>query len=392
VRRRGAWGALAAALGLTAVGLALAAVNGQTPKAYSLGSPVVDVISTLMFTAFPIVGALIALRAPGNAMGWLFLATGLVQGLELALLGYASRGLVAAPGSVPGAAHAALVADTVWVPVMLGGIAGLFLLFPHGRLPSRRWRPAVWLGAALALAYVGGTLVKPGPLYYFPSEDNPLAIDGAGAVARLAADGASTAAIGLALAGAVSLVSRFRRSSGQERQQFKWLALVAGLLLLATPVLIAANESELAGVKVSDLVFVTLISLVPVAVGIAILRHGLYDVDVVIRRTLVYAVLTATLGAAYLGSVLLVGLAVGESGLAVAVSTLAVAALFRPARARIQSTVDRRFYRRRYDAALTLEAFGGRLREELDLETLVHDVRGVVTETVQPTHVSVWLR
>ena len=199
--------------------------------------------------------------------------------------------------------------------------------------------------------------------------------------------------IGLALAG---VIVRFRRARARERRQLKWLALAAGYLIAVVVVTIALvlafNTDEGAWDFVVALLICSGIAALPVAAALAILRERLYDIDVVINRALVYGALTATLAATYLGSVVLIGLAVGQSGFAVAASTLAVAALFRPARARIQEAVDRRFFRRRYDAAQTLAGFGARLRDEVELDALSRELRSVIRETVQPSHVSLWLR
>jgi hypothetical protein len=227
--------------------------------------------------------------------------------------------------------------------------------------------------------------------------DNPLGIDGAGSALHAIE---TTAVVLFVMCGALpavaSLVLRYRRSSGERRQQIKWLAYAAGILavgIFVVPDVLRAVWGETATVEaVARTLEIAPVVGIAVATSIAVLRHRLYDIDLVIRRTLIYSAVTATLAATYLGSVLVIGLAVGESDVAIALSTLAVAALFRPARTRIQAVVDRRFYRRRYDAARTLEAFGGRLREELDLEALAADVRGVVHDTVQPAHVTLWLR
>jgi hypothetical protein len=386
-----AWGLCALCFALTAIGLVFLGVNGTTQQ-NTLGSPAFDAVFSVVYLAFPAVGALIASRHPRNAIGWLFLAAGLGRAVDYAFLGYATRALVADPGSLPGGALAGLVADLTWVPSLLGGTALLFLLFPSGRLPSRRWRPVVGMVAVVTFAFVVGTLLKAGPLYYFPTVDNPLGVEGGRAVTGRIVDASGFLAIALILVAVASLVARFRRSRGLERQQFKWLASAAALLFLSTPVQPALENVEIAGLAVGDAVFGVLIALLPIAVGIAILRHRLYDIDLVIRRTLVYAVLTATLGAVYFGLVVLIGLAAGDSGIAVAGSTLGVAALFRPALARIQALVDRRFFRRRYDATRTLAAFSARLRDEIDLEAVGGDLRTVVRDTVQPAHVSLWLR
>jgi hypothetical protein len=272
------------------------------------------------------------------------------------------------------------------------------VLFPTGRPPSPRWRPFIWVFTLDMAVYVVATLLNPGGLYFFPSVDNPIGIEAAGESLQTAVDYASPIVFVSLLIGLVALVLRFRASSGVEREQLKWIVYLAAVFVTLTPGLIVLGEREVevAGVLVSDLVFTALICGVPVAVGVAILRHRLYDIDVVIKRTLVYGALTATLAAAYLGSVLLLQLALSplteDSDLAIAGSTLAVAALFRPARARIQSAVDRRFYRRRYDVARTLESFGARLRDQVELESLSGELRAVVADTMQPAHVSLWLR
>jgi hypothetical protein len=379
-------------------GLVFLVLNGSTETPNSIGSPVIDGFFAVLFLSFATVGALVSARQPRNAIGWLFLAGGLAAALEEPLLGWATYALATDPGSLPGAAAAALVADAVWLPSLASATLFMFVLFPTGLPPSPRWRPFIWIFALDMAVYVVATLLNPGGLYFFPSVDNPIGVEAAGGSLQTALDYASPIVFVSLLVGLVALLLRFRRSGGVERHQLKWIVYVAAVFVALTPGLIVLGEREVevAGVLVSDLVFTALICAVPVAVGVAILRYRLYDIDVVINRTLVYGALTATLAATYVGTVLLLQLLLSpltsESDLAIAGSTLAVAALFRPARSRIQALVDRRFYRRRYDATRTLESFGARLRDEVNLEALGGELRGVVADTMQPAHVSLWLR
>lgn len=383
MRAAAAWTLLAAYLALAAGAVGLVVFQGAS----------VDALGALGFAGFAGVGALIALRRPDNSVGWVLL------GIAIAFAAGEAGASYAAEPSNPARVPAAWVASwtiNVWFPL---AVVLLPALFPHGRVLSPRWRPLLWLGTADLLIGVAASALTPGRLELRagPPIENPLGVaGGAPEIASVVSTVAEAAAIVLA---AASVLARFRRARGVERQQLKWFAFVgvmtAGCLAVALACAALGEGSSVFSITATVfwLSGLALLALgLPAATGIAILRHRLYDVDVVIRRTLVYGALTLTLGAAYLGLVLLVGLAVGQSGLAVAVSTLAVAALFRPARARIQGAVDQRFYRRRYDAARTLDAFGGRLRDELDLEALGADLRGVVQETVQPAHVSLWLR
>ena len=344
--RRLAWTVFGVSTALSASGLVLLAQVPARLLERADNSFALSALFVAILLVFGLVGAIVASRLPANPIGWLFLALALIQGVYELAFGYTHYALDAGPGGPPGEQWTAWVAN--WTsPLSPPFLAAALLLFPDGRPPTPRWRWVPWLCAPLFGVIFARYAFAPGPIEEFPALVNPVGVEGAGWLADLVTSSLAQAVLGDA----------------------------------------ADEDSILAG-----FVFAACISGVPLSAGIAILRHRLYDIDLVIRRTLVYVVLTATLGATYLAAVLLLGLAVGESGFAVAVSTLAVAAIFRPLRARIQAAVDRRFYRRRYDAARTLEAFGGRLRDELDLEALAADVRGVVNDTVQPAHVSLWLR
>jgi hypothetical protein len=359
----------------------------------------IDVLFSLGFVGYAVVGAMIVTRRPRNPVGWLFCGFGVLYPVVGALSSYAMYGVHATDGGLPwqeGAAWLyAWVGEAVFFMVVV-----LLLVFPDGHFLTRRWR-AVGIAAIAAAALLSLAIAfDPGPLYTFEELRNPLGIDGVGGVLEAVRDiGAAAVSVLLVLAG-ISLVVRFRRAEAAERRRIKWLALGATsavVLVIAFTTLELAMETDRGAGEVvtSALALLSLLG-IPLTVAIAMLRDRLYDVDVVINRTLVYGVLTATLAGAYLGCVLLLQLGLSplteDNGLAIAGSTLAVAALVRPLRGRIQAAVDRRFYRRRYDAARTLEGFGTRLRDEVELDALSAELRGVVAETMQPAHVSLWLR
>jgi hypothetical protein len=339
-------------------------------------------------TVFALVGAFVASHRPRNAVGWLLSA--MPAFLALVVLGEAVYWHAAAAHPRDPGALARLglwLANAWWVPAVIVVFVFMPLLFPDGRPPGRRWRLVAWAGGAGGAVLFCGTAFQSGRLENYPWVANPLAIDGMPATVAWAG---MAAWLACSLAAMLAVIMRFRRSRGVERQQLKWFtAAVVGLVVMFV---LSGALTPVIGEQAAWAIAATGLLGVALAVALAILRHRLYDIDVVINRALVYGGLTATLGAAYLGTVLLIGLAVGRSGLAVAVSTLAVAALFGPARARIQAAVDRRFYRRKYDAQRTLEAFAASLRDEVALDALDAELRGVVRSTMQPAHVSLWLR
>jgi uncharacterized membrane protein YsdA (DUF1294 family) len=353
-----------------------------------------ELVLALAMLLFGWFGALIASRQPRHPIGWIMCAFGLIGGVGSFASEYAIYGLWSHPGAVPGAAAVAWFAS--WVLTLnLALLTALLLLFPDGRPPSLRWRWVLWL------AGIGAGLFVVGALSMWPRRGIGLLQVGGGpepiGLLGILYGAGFWVALVAVLAAIASLVVRFRHARGVERQQLKWVVYTVVVVVLCLILFAITPKSIEPSELAVDVVFALLITLIPVAMGVAILRYRLYEIDRLINRTLVYGLLTVLLAGVYAGLVLVLGqlsggVADGTPSWAVAGATLAVAAMFQPARRRVQALVDRRFNRRRYDAARTVEVFSARLREQVDLDTLAAELLAVVDQTMQPTRTSLWLR
>src|SRR5215217_192790 len=387
-----AWSLWALTVTLTALSLLLLVLNLSYPNTHIfdwwLGNALVVIDVT--------VGAIVASHRPENPVGWLLCLSGVVISTDSFVAQYATYALVAQPNSLPAGEAMAWIASWV-LPIMIGLEVFYLLLFPTGRLPGRRWRPLAWLvvafvsvGVALSAFSPGAYLGSLGPIR------NPLGVEGlTGAYKALLYAGSPL----LHGAAVLSLFVRLRRAEGVERQQLKLFAYAAAIFASGIVLIVSSLAVDMPSwyVRAATAVSTATGTAIPIAIGIAILRYRLYEIDRLINRTLVYGSLTLVLILLYVGSVVALqgifrALTGQESQLAVVASTLVIAALFNPLRRRVQGFVDRRFYRRKYDARKTLEAFSAKLRDETDLEALNSDLIGVARETMKPAHVSMWLR
>jgi hypothetical protein len=389
-----AWSLWMLTVALTGLSLFLLGLNLSDPNTHVfdwwLGNTTVVIDVT--------VGAIVASRRPENPVGWLLCLFGVAVGTSSFTSQYAIYALLVQPNSLPKGEAMAWIGS--WqLPIIIGLQVSYILLFPTGRLPSRRWKWLAWLIVAFVL--VGVILSAFSSDAYLGSLDpirNPLGVEGFTNVYKTVL---YTMAPLLYLAIALAVFMRLRRAVGVERQQIKWFAYAAAIFAVGTTlnVLTLAIDAPRWFEWVGQAVFIVAGTAIPIAIGIAILRYRLYEIDLLINRTLVYGSLTAILALVYFGGVaatqaIFRALTAQEQQpqLAIVVSTLVIAALFTPLRRRIQGFIDRRFYRRKYDAAKTLEAFSAKLRDETDLDTLSEDLVGVVRETIQPAHISLWLR
>jgi len=374
-----AWGVCALSLALTALNFLLIASNvSLNTPAYAFWPEL-----TSIAVGYAVIGAIIASRLPNHPIGWICCAIGLIAAVDHFGGEHAVYALLALPHSLPGGEAMLWLQGWFWM-LFIGLIVFLLLLFPTGRLPSTRWRPFAWVsGAVISGGVIWSSVISPDVGFNAPPSPVQLSVLLLGGVA------------------AASLVVGRRGARGVERQQIKWLLYVGPIFFVASGLHIGFYYFWLPegswGLWASYLLVIVGGLSVPIAIGVAILRYRLYEIDIIINRTLVYGSLTAMLVALYFGGIvvlqrLFVLLTGQQSTLAIVASTLLIAALFPPLRRGIQSFIDRRFYRRKYDARKTLEAFSAKLRDETDLQALNNNLVAVVRETMQPAHVSLWLR
>jgi hypothetical protein len=361
------------------------------------GLDVPDIVTIAGLMTFATVGALIVVRRPDNLIGWIFCADVAMNAVATLARVVAQYTLVTQPRALPGPDW------MIWISVWIGDTGWVllltftFLLFPNGRLPSRRWLPVAGLIAALIVFHTLIAMLRPGPFLDWPEIDNPAGVPLPAWMIALD-EALDNVVVFMVLVSAASLVFRFRAASGEERQQIKWIALVAALMSVAAIAGLLANAAGLqaASTAAFDAIFPLAILAFPLAVGISILRHRLWDIDLLIRRTLVYSVITGLLALAYFASILvlqpLLARLTGQgTQLATVLSTLLIAGLFVPLRSRVQRAIDRRFYRSKVDAARTLAAFSAAARDEVDLDHLSQALLDSVSASFQPAHLSLWL-
>jgi hypothetical protein len=397
-RGRGPWGdgpRTAAVAGSLLLALLMGAAGAWLGGWTQLEGPVHGVIVVLVGVLFSGVGALLVSRRAGNAIGWLCILGGLLWLLNIVNAGFGDLTVGSAAGDEGWLRWSIWLSTWLYLPTM--AVIGFFLpaVFPTGRLPSARWRPIAWVLGSVVAVLVVLAMLRPGPMSAGDGAfTNPA---GVAALTWIPGDDAMAGVIPvLFLTAVLSVVVRYRRARGAERTQLKWFLAAAGAVGASIPIMSVFELAGLTAPQTTEVVMVTALLLVPVAIGVAVLRYGLYEIDRIVSRSLSYAVVTSVLVAIYAGAVVILGRVLApltaESEVAVAASTLLVAALFQPVRRRVQSIVDRRFNRARYDAQRTVESFAARLRDEVDLGELAAELSDVVQRTVEPATVSVWVR
>jgi len=390
-----AWSLVGAFIILATAGLSLQAISQHT---YAAGTPIVVlIIAVILVGMWVVTGALIISRHPRHPVGWLLCAGMFSPAIDMFSAGYAAYDTFVYPGSLSGVNLA-----LVWLKLSSLGAFGtaafalILLLFPDGRPPSPRWRVVTWTAIGTLILYLSLQALEPGPINFLPGRIYPFGVSASLWTYLEPLRWMAISILMLCYAAALlSLVSRLRRAWGDERQQVKWLIFPASLYWISLILLYFFGEfmaDELIAEVFLSVAQAAVAGMV-IAIAFSIFKYRLYDIDIIINRTLVYSVLTGSLALIYFASVaLLQGILPAESPIAIVLSTLAIAALFSPLRRRIQNTIDKRFYRRKYDAQQTLAAFSAQMRDEVELEQLSEALLSVADETMQPTHVSLWLK